>query len=90
MTHLKMTGEFYDDVKRVGDAISYLYSMVEILEKERMIMDKGKTATGIFICINDMKRETLKMVNEAERLMRESDIEHYGPLSSYIRPYLAP
>lgn len=90
MTHLKMTGEFYDDVKRVGDAISYLHSMVEILEKERMIMDKGKTATGIFIRINDMKRETQKMVNEAERLLRESDIEFYGPLSSYIRPYLAP
>ncbi len=90
MTHLKMTGEFYDDVKRVGDAISYLHSMIDFLEKERMVMDKGKTATSIFIRINDMKREAEKMVNEAERLLRESDIEHYGPLSSYVRPYLAP
>jgi len=90
MTHLKMTGEFYDDVKLVSEAISYLHSMIDFLEKERMEKDKGKTATGIFIRINDMKRETEKMVHEAERLLREADIEHYGPLSSYIRPYLAP
>ena len=90
MEHLKMTGEFYDDVKKVGEAISYLHSMIDFLEKERMEMDKGKTATGIFIRINDMKRETEKMLHEAERLLRESGIEHYGPLSSYVRPYLAP
>ena len=90
MTHLKMTGEFYDDVKRVGEAINYLHGMIDYLEQERMEMDKGKTATGIFIRINDMKRETEKMVHEAERLLRESDIEHYGPLSVYVRPYLAP
>ena len=89
MTHLKMSGDFYDDVKQVGEAISYLHGMIDFLEKERMEMDKGKTATGIFIRINDMKRETEKMVSEAERLLRESDIEHYGPLSKYARPYLA-
>ena len=89
MTHLKMTGDFYDDVQRVGEAIGYLHGMMDFLEKERMEMDKGKTATGIFIRINDMKRETEKMVSEAERLLRESDIEHYGPLSKYARPYLA-
>lgn len=89
MEYLKMTGEFYDDVKRVGDAISYLHGMIDFLEKERIEMDKDKTATNIFIRINDMKRETEKMVHEAEQLLRESDIEHYGPLSSYIRPYLA-
>lgn len=90
MTHLKMTGEFYDDVKRIGEAIYCLHSMIDFLEKERMVMDKDKTATSIFIRINDMKREVEKMVHEAERLLRESDIEHYGPLSSYVRPYLAP
>ena len=89
MAHLKMTGEFYDDVQRVGEAISYLHGMMDFLEKERMEMDKGKTATGVFIRINDMKRETEKMVSEAERLLREADIEHYGPLSKYARPYLA-
>ena len=89
MTHLKMTGDFYDDVQRVGEAISYLHGMIDFLEKERMEMDKGKTATGVFIRINDMKRETEKMVSEAEHLLREADIEHYGPLSKYARPYLA-
>lgn len=90
MIHPKMTGEFYDDVKYVSEAISYLYSMIDFLEKERMEMDKGKIATGIFIRINDMKRDTKKMVHEVEQLLRESDIEHYGPLSSYVRPYLCP
>lgn len=88
MEHLKMTGDFYDDVKRVGEAISCLHSMVDFLEKERMEMDKGKTATELFIRINYMKREIEKMVSEAERLIREADIEHYGPLSVYVRPYL--
>ena len=88
MTHLKMTGDFYDDVKNVSEAISYLHSMIDFLEKERMEMDKGKTATGIFIRINDMKCETEKMLHEAKRLLRESDIENYGPLSVYVRPYL--
>ena len=89
MEYLKMTGEFYDDVKRVGDAISYLHGMIDFLERERIEMDKGKTATGIFIRINSMKQETEKMVHETEQLLRESDIERYGPLSVYVRPYLA-
>lgn len=89
MEHLKMTGEFYDDVKRVGDAIAYLHSMCDFLEKECMVRDKGKTATEVFIRINDLKRNTEKMVLEAERLLRAADIQHYGPLSKYVRPYLA-
>lgn len=83
-----MTGDFYDDVKRVGEAISYLHSMVGFLEKERMIMDKGKTATELFIRINAIKEQTEKMCSEAERLIRNADIEHYGPLNVYVRPYL--
>ena len=88
MTHLKMTGDFYDDVQKVNDAIGYLHSMIEFLEKERMECDKGKTATELFIRINDMKRVTEKMVAESERLVRAADIEHYGPLSMYVRQYL--
>ena len=41
------------------------------------------------IRINDLKRATEKMVAESERLVRAADIEHYGPLSKYARPYLA-
>ena len=90
MEHLKMTGDFYDDVERVGEAISYVQSMLELLEKECMERDKGKTATGMFIRINDMKRESEKMVSESKRLIRDADIEHYGPLSRFVRPYLDP
>jgi len=89
MTHLKMTGDFYDDVKKVNEAISYLHGMIDFLEKECMERDKGKTATELFIRINDLKRATEKMVAESERLERAADIEHYGPLSKYARPYLA-
>lgn len=89
MTHLKMTGDFYDDVKKVNEAIGYLESMIDFLEKECMERDKGKPATELFIRINDLKRETEKMVAESERLVRAADIEHYGPLSKYARPYLA-
>ena len=89
MTHLKMTGDFYDDVKKVNEAIGYLKGMIDFLEKERMERDKGKPATELFIRINDLKRETEKMVAESERLVRAADIEHYGPLSKYARPYLA-
>jgi hypothetical protein len=89
MEHLKMTGDFYDDVKKVKEAIGYLHGMVDYLEKECMERDKGKTATELFIRINDMKRATEKMVAESERLVRAADIEHYGPLSKYERPYLA-
>ena len=89
MTHLKMTGDFYDDVKKVNEAIGYLKGMIDFLEKERMERDKGKPATELFIRINDLKRETEKMIAESERLVRAADIEHYGPLSKYARPYLA-
>ena len=89
MTHFKMTGGFYDDVKKVAEAIGYLHGMIDYLEKERIELDKNKTATAVFIRINAMKQETEKMVNEVERLLRESDIEHYGTMSKYIRPYLA-
>ena len=88
MTHLKMTGDFYDDVKRVGEAIAYLHGMIDYLERECMERDKGKTATEVFIRINDMKKETEKMVAESERLLRAADIQQFGPLSKYVRPYL--
>ena len=84
-----MTGDFYDDVKKVNDAIGYLHGMIDYLEKECMERDKGKKATVLFIHINDLKRATEKMVAESERLVRAADIEHYGPLSKYARPYLA-
>lgn len=89
MTYLKMTGDFYDDVKKVNEAIGYLHSMIDFLEKERMERDKGKPATELFIRINGMKRATEKMVAESEWLVRAADIENYGPLSKYVRPYLA-
>jgi hypothetical protein len=84
-----MTGDFYDDVKKVNEAIGYLNGMIDFLEKECMERDKGKPATELFIRINDLKRATEKMVVEGERLARAADIEHYGPLSKYVRPYLA-
>lgn len=89
MTHLKMTGDFYEDVEKVNEAIGYLRGMIDFLEKECMERDKGKPATELFIRINDLKRETEKMVAESERLVRAADIQHYGPLSKYARPYLA-
>ena len=76
-------------LKKVNEAIGYLKGMIDFLEKERMERDKGKPATELFIRINDLKRETEKMVAESERLVRAADIEHYGPLSKYARPYLA-
>ena len=84
-----MTGDFYEDVGKVNESIGYLKGMIDFLEKECMERDKGKTATELFIRINDMKRATEKMVAESERLVRAADIEHYGPLSKYARPYLA-
>lgn len=89
MTHLKMTGDFYDDVQKVNDAINYLHGMIDTLEKERIELDKGKVATELFIHINGLKREMGKMVAESEQIVRKADIEHYGPLSKYVRPYLA-
>lgn len=84
-----MTGEFYEDVEKVNEAIGYLRGMIDFLEKECMERDKGKPATELFIRINDLKREAEKMVAESERLVRAADIQHYGPLSKYARPYLA-
>lgn len=84
-----MTGDFYEDVGKVNEAINYLHGMMDFLEKECMERDKGKPATELFVRINDMKRATEKMGSESERLVRAADIEHYGPLSKYARPYLA-
>lgn len=89
MNNLKMAGDFYEDVGKVNEAIGYLHGMIDYLEIECMERDKGKTATELFIRINDMKRAMEKMVAESERLVRAADIEHYGPLSKYARPYLA-
>lgn len=85
----KMTGDLYEDVKIVHEAICSLHSMVGTLEKECMTRDKGKVATELFIRINDIKREMKKVVSESERVMRRADIDRFGPLSKYIRPYLA-
>lgn len=84
----KMTGNLYDDVIIVNDAICKLHSTVEILEKECMERDKGKVATELFIRINDIKRELKKMVSEGEMMLRRADIDRYGELSKYVRPYL--
>ena len=88
MIELKMTGDFYEDIKKVHTAICYLQTMVEILEKECMQRDKGKVATELFIHINGIKNEMDKMVCEGERMLRKADIEQFGPLSKYVRPYL--
>lgn len=88
MFHLKTTGDLYEDVVTVNEAVSYLHSMVDTLEKECMERDKEKTATELFIHINGLKRELDKMVAESERIMRMADIDHYGPLSKYVRNYL--
>ena len=83
-----MTGDLYDDVKIVHEAICDIHSMIETLEKECMVRDKGKVATELFMRINDVKREMTKMVAESERILRRADIDQFGPLSKYVRPYL--
>lgn len=88
MIDIKMSGDLYDDVKKVHEAICYLQGMVDFLEKECMERDKGKTATELFIRINGMKMEITKMVNESERILRRADIDQFGTLSKYARPYL--
>ena len=88
MTNIEMTGELYDDVKKVHEAICYLQGMMDILEKECMERDKGQPATELFIRINSMKTETTRMVNESERILRRADIDQFGTLSKYIRQYL--
>ena len=86
--HLKMSGDLYDDVEIVHEAICYLSGMVNTLEKECIIRDGDKPATELFIRINGMKGELTKMVNESERILRRADIDRFGPLSKYVRPYL--
>ena len=85
----KMTGDIYEDVNIVHDAICELHSMVGSLEKECMVRDKDKVATALFIHINDVKREMEKLVSKSEEIMRQADIDKFGPLSKYIRQYLA-
>lgn len=89
MKKWKMTGDLYEDVNIVHEAICNLHSMVVSLEKECMVRDKGKVATELFIRINDVKREMEKVVSESEMIMRRADIDKFGPLSKYIRPCLA-
>ncbi len=84
-----MTCELYKDVKIVYEAISYLQAMVETLEKECMIRDDKKPVTELFIRINSLKCEINKIVSDYEHILRRADIDQYGPLSKYVRPYLA-
>ena len=84
----KLSGNFYDDVKTVREAALHLHGMLDFLEKECIEKDKGKTATDMFIYINNMKNEVSKAVEQSKQLMRASDIDQYGPLSKYIREYL--
>ena len=85
---IKMTGDLYDDVKKVHEAICYLQGMVDVLEKECIERDKNQIATELFIRINGIKREITKMVNESERVLRRADIDQFGTQSKYVRPYL--
>lgn len=89
MEATKMTGDLYEDVEIVHEAICSLQSMVGSLEKECIIRDKGKVATELFIRINGIKNEMNKLVSESERMLRNADIDKFGPLSKYVRPYLA-
>ena len=84
----KMTCELYKDVEIVCEAISYLQAMVETLEKECIIRDGKKPATELFIRINSLKREINKIASDYEHILRISDIDQFGPLSKYVRPYL--
>lgn len=88
MLQLKMTCKLYEDVKIVNEAISCLQAMVETLEKECMIRDGNKPATELFIRINSLKREINKIASDYEHILRRADIDHFGPLSEYVRPYL--
>ena len=88
MKAFKMTGELYEDVKIVNEAICDLHSMIETLEKECMVRDEGKIATELFIRINNVKREMNKIVSDYKHILRRADIDRFGPLSKYIRPYL--
>ena len=74
----------------VDSAISHLCDMLDLLEKECMHRDKDKPATELFIRINGLKQAAKKMEAESKRMIRRADIDRYGPLSKYIRPYLSP
>lgn len=84
----KMTCDLYEDVKIVHDAICDLQSMVGTLEKECTIRDGKKPATELFIRINSLKREINKIASDYEHILRRADIDQFGPLSKYVRPYL--
>ncbi len=84
-----MTGDLYEDVEIVHEAICGLQTMVGLIEKECMVRDEGKVATNLFIRINGIKNEMNKLVSESERMLRTADIDKFGPLSKYARPYLA-
>lgn len=88
MMNIKMTANLYEDVKIVHEAICDLQSMVGTLEKECMVRDEGKVATELFIRINGIKNEMDKLVSESERMLQRADIDQFGPLSKYVRPYL--
>jgi excinuclease UvrABC helicase subunit UvrB len=88
MTHIKMSGDLYDDVKNVNEGISYLTGMIETLEKECMVRDKDKPATELFIRINSVKEALKKIASEYEHILYRADIDQFGPLSKYVRPYL--
>lgn len=86
--NFKMTNDLYEDVKIVNEIISYLQGTVDMLEKECIERDKGKVATELFIHINGLKREVNKLLSESEWILQKADIDHYGQLSKYVRPYL--
>lgn len=88
MTHLKMSGNFYDDVKTVSDEISYLIGMVDMLVAECMARDKDKPATELFIRINSVKEALKKISSEYDHILYKADIDQFGPLSKHVRPYL--
>lgn len=88
MTHLKMSGDLYDDVKKVHEGVCYLQGMIDTLEKECMERDKGTPATELFIRINSVKEAMTKITSEYEHILYRADIDQFGSLSKYVRPYL--
>lgn len=88
MFDLKMNGILHEDTKVVHDAIVSLNEMVNTIKQECMIRDEGKVATELFILIYDLENTVKKMENLCEKIVRRADIDHFGPLSEYVRPYL--
>lgn len=88
MMHLKMSGDLYDDVKTVKEAVDYLHAMVDTLEQECIIRDKDKPASELFIYINTVKNDINKMAHYYDKILRRADIDQFGTLSKYARPYL--